>query len=121
MFIKVSRKTDGSVLANQVRVAKTFWSRFRGLMLVAHLAPGEGLLIEPCTSIHMMFMRMPIDVVFLSQVNLVVGLYKRLRPWVGFSSWHRDACKVLELPAGTLEVSPLEFGEELILELLIAS
>ena len=110
------RQSDGKVLAERVRVADTFWSRFRGLMLAPSLPLGEGLLIEPCTSIHMMFMRFAIDAVFLDAGNRVVALYSRLRPWLRVSGWHRNAVKVIELPAGTIEACSLCENDLLSLE-----
>lgn len=116
MLISCKRRSDGKVLAERARVADTFWSRFRGLMLAPALAPGEGLLIEPCTSIHMMFMRYAIDAVFLDPGNTVVAIYPQLRPWLGVSGWHRNAAKVLELPAGTVAACALQVGDALTLE-----
>jgi len=116
MTLRVTRTEDGALLGDEVRVAETFWQRFRGLMLVPTLKPGEGLLIAPCTSIHMMFMRFPIDAVFLTADDQVVATYPALSAWTGFSGWHRDAAKVLELPAGTLNRVPLKAGDHLNLE-----
>jgi len=109
-------KTTGEILADRVKVADTFLGRLRGLMFTSHLGPGEGLLIEPCTSIHMMFMRYPIDAIFLDKDNRVVACYDILSPWWGFSSWHRDAAKVLELPAGVCKKAGVKAGEMLLVQ-----
>ncbi|HOY68886.1 MAG TPA: DUF192 domain-containing protein [Candidatus Ozemobacteraceae bacterium] len=115
MYLTV-KKTDGTTVANRVGVADTFLTRLRGLMFTSPLGPGEGLLIEPCTSIHMMFMGYPIDAIFLDKDNRVVACYDVLPPWRGFSGWHRDAAKVLELPAGSREKSEVRVGETLSVE-----
>ncbi|MBZ0252169.1 MAG: DUF192 domain-containing protein, partial [Candidatus Methylomirabilis sp.] len=47
----------GTVLAPRARDAATFLSRFLGLMGRAGLPEGEALVIAPCNSIHMFFMR----------------------------------------------------------------
>lgn len=101
-FLRATKASSGACLGTRIFVADTFWSRFCGLMLRPQLLPGEGLLLEPCSSIHMLFMRFPIDAAFLGADNRVVAVYHALRPWIGFSWWHRRAVKVLELPAGTL-------------------
>ncbi|MEA2622370.1 MAG: uncharacterized protein QOH61_1280, partial [Chloroflexota bacterium] len=55
----------GAVAARQVDEARSFWGRFRGLMGRASLPDGEGLYIAG-NSIHMFFMRFPIDALFVS-------------------------------------------------------
>ncbi|MBF0499526.1 MAG: DUF192 domain-containing protein [Candidatus Riflebacteria bacterium] len=116
MFLKVTRESDGISLAGRVGIADSFWTRFRGLMLRETLPPGEGLMIEGCTSIHMMFMRFPIDALFLDSSNTAVGLYQSLRPWTGISGWHRNASRVLELPAETLHRFSVAVGDRFHLE-----
>ena len=116
MVVQIRRTADGRPVANRVRVADTFWSRFRGLMWSPPLLPGEGLLLEPCTSIHMFFMRFPIDVAFLADDDRVVACYHSLRPWFGLSGWHREAFKAVELPAGTLASAEVTPGTQLTLE-----
>ncbi len=59
----------GQLLASDVRTASSLWARFLGLMGRAALAPGEGLWFPGDTSIHMLFMRFPIDAVFLAPVT----------------------------------------------------
>ena len=115
-MLKVLRQSDRKVIADRVRAADTFWSRFRGLMLSAPLHPGEGLWIEPCTSIHMMFMRYAIDALFLDSNGHSVALYPSIRPWIGFSGWHREARGVLELSAGTLQRHAVTAGDVFSLE-----
>ncbi len=95
--------TSGTVIAQQVTVADTFWSRFRGLMLRRQLPAGNGLLIRPGTSIHMMFMRFPIDAIFCDRDHRVTSVARGLRPWTGLAFGGKGAKYVIELPAGTAE------------------
>lgn len=115
-MLRVVRQADGAAIADRARTADTFWARFRGLMLTPALIPGEALWIEPCTSIHMMFMRFPIDALFLDPAGRSVALYHSLRPWFGLSGWHREARGVLELPAGTLQRHAVVVGDAFSLE-----
>jgi len=71
----------GGDIAERVEVASNPWSRFWGLMGRRGLDPGHGLLIKPCSSIHMFFMRFPIDVVFLDRDNVVVKVVHGIKPW----------------------------------------
>lgn len=82
-----------------VEVADSFWTRFLGLMGRRRLPEGQGLLIVPCSSIHMCFMRFAIDAVYLDREYRVIRVAAGLRPWTGFS-WCSSAWAVLELPSG---------------------
>lgn len=101
---------DGQVVAGHVSAATGIWSRFCGLMLRASLPEGHGLVLRPCTSIHMFFMRFAIDAVFVDGDGAVVGLRAGLRPWIGFAAC-RKAKSCIELPSGTIARSGLRVGE----------
>jgi uncharacterized membrane protein (UPF0127 family) len=92
--------TTGTVVATHLVVADHFWARFRGLMLRRELPAREGLLIRPGTSIHMMFMRFPIDAIFCDKDNRVTSVAHGLRPWIGLASGKKGAKYVIELPDG---------------------
>lgn len=99
-----------------VQVADTFLSRLRGLMLRSpqSLPMGTGLLIAPCTSIHMMFMRFAIDVVYITKDYEVVKCVRHVRPWIGVSaSFDCRAWAVLELPSGSIECYGIRSGARL--------
>ena len=85
-------------------VADTFWKRFRGLMGKPPPPNGEGLLIQPCNSIHMFFMRFSIDIVFMDREFRVVKLIRGLAPNKVVGSV-AGAWQVLELEAGKLPES----------------
>ena len=70
----------------------------RGLLGRDGLEPGTGMLIDAAPSVHMFFMRFPIDVVFLDRDRTVVGVRHRLAPWRVAGARH--AVAALELPAG---------------------
>ncbi|MBF0408780.1 MAG: DUF192 domain-containing protein [Candidatus Riflebacteria bacterium] len=109
---KLSRKADNLVLATRLKLRDDFFGRFMGLMFVKELSDGEGLILEPTNSIHMFFMRFAIDALFLDAKNTVVACYDSLRPWIGFSSWHRSAVRVVELKAGILAKNSVKIGDE---------
>ena len=70
----------------------------RGLLGRDGLAEGEGLLLEPCGSVHTLFMRFPIDVVFLDRELSVVAVRQEVRPWR--TAGARGAKVALELATG---------------------
>lgn len=89
----------------RIEIADTFLLRLRGLMLrsPASLPIGTGLLIAPCNSVHMMFMRFAIDVVYLTEEYRIVKVVQGVRPWIGISACLcRETWAVLELPAGSV-------------------
>lgn len=102
-------------VAENVRPAHGVVSRTRGLMLRRSLAEGEALDIRPCGSIHMMFMRFPIDAVFYDKQNRVTKVAENVRPWTGIAMGGKGAHGVIEMQAGTAgHVLPgdlLEFEE----------
>lgn len=93
-------RDDGTVVADHVEVADSVLSRFMGLMFRAELRPGHGLALRPCNSVHMFFMRFPLDVVFVDGDGRVVRVLDSIRPWRA-SSFVRGAKAAIELPAGT--------------------
>lgn len=110
---RIEDATTGRVLARQATVARSLWARFRGLMLRRELPDGEGLIIEPCSSIHMMFMRFAIDAVFYDREHRVTRVARRVRAWWGFALGGRGARGVIELPVGAADgVSP---GDQLVI------
>ncbi len=112
--IRVLNETQGTVLAEQGRVADHLWSRFWGLMGRRSLPEGEALLIIPCSSVHTAFMRFPIDVVFLDVEDRVVKVVSELKPF-RIAMGMKGARRVLELPAGTAGRARLEQGDRLII------
>ena len=97
-----------------VQVADTFLSRLRGLMLRSpqSLPMGTGLLIAPCTSIHMMFMRFAIDVVYITKDYKVVKCVNNIWPWIGISAtFDRRVWGVLELPKISIEKFSIKQGQ----------
>ena len=91
-------RKDGAVVFAEIREAKTFWQRFRGLMGVTFLKEGEGLWFENCASIHCFFMKIPIDVVYCDKNYRVVGT-ETVLPWkIGHR--YKGARHVLEVRDG---------------------
>jgi len=101
--------TKGVALASELEVAKSLGARTKGLLGRTGLRPEQGMLIDPCSSIHMWFMRFPIDVIFLDGKNRVVGLRRNIKPWGMAWSWR--GVKTLELPIGTIAATRTQVGD----------
>ena len=144
----------GTLLAESLEDGSSFWAKFMGLMLRSRLPRGHGLWLPGENGIHMLFMRFPIDVVFVappesrrrglrSLARLIGGtgsggrgddgegaatrdgaggprkvlaLRRGLPPWRGVV-WRVGGAKgVLELPAGTIDESGTQLGDEIVID-----
>lgn len=116
--VTVINKTKGNaVIAARVCVARGFFEKLHGLMFRKEMGKDEGLLLEKASSIHMCFMKFPIDVVFLDGSNKVVKTVNVLKPWTLWCG-ERGAVSVLELPAGLIQSCNVQEGDEIIFKLL---
>ena len=97
--LRIENRTRGATVASSARVANTFWSSFRGLMLAPPLPAGTGLVIVPSSSIHTQFMRFPIDVLHVNKEDVIVGIDRNLRPW-RIGRFYKRVHYVVDLPAG---------------------
>jgi uncharacterized membrane protein (UPF0127 family) len=102
----------GIVIGDAIREADTFLKRLRGLLGTNGLAPGEGLWVTPCSSIHSFGMRFVFDALFLGPDLKVVRKYEGFRR-NRISGVFWNARGVLELPAGTIERTGTEVGDEI--------
>lgn len=94
------------------RVADTSWTRMVGLLRDRALAPGDGMIIKPCSMIHTYFMRFPIDVLFLDRNHTIVHIAHRVDPFrFAWGGWRSSF--VIELPAGQAEQIGIAPGERL--------
>jgi uncharacterized protein len=115
--MKVSNRDRGTVLAEAAEVADTSAKRRTGLLKHSQLAPGAGLWIAPCESVHSFWMKFAIDVLYLDRKKRVRKLRKRMVPW------RISACltahSVLELPVGAIDSSRTEPGDQLVFDEVI--
>jgi uncharacterized membrane protein (UPF0127 family) len=103
--------TRGVALTECARVADNAWSRVVGLLRDAQLAQGDGLWIVPCNSIHSFAMRFVFDAIFLDRALKVVHLKVGMKPW-RISTIVFGAHSVLEVPAGTVDRSATQVGDQ---------
>src|SRR4051794_20053118 len=111
---RVRRAADGAVVCERCEVPESALGRMRGLLGRDRLEPGGGMLIDAAPSVHMFFMRFPIDVVFLDRDRKVVRVVERLRPWRVAGA--RRAAAALELPAGAAAAAGVAVGDALVFE-----
>ncbi len=69
----------------------------------------DALLFDRCDAIHMFFMHMPLDVLFMDRENRVCGIRNGLRPWrLAFCA---GAYRTVELPTGAIAASGTCVGD----------
>jgi uncharacterized membrane protein (UPF0127 family) len=114
MMVRVENVTRGAVLAHNAQVADNIVTRFLGLQGRARLDEGHGMVIRPCSGIHTMFMRFPIDVLYVNKEDRVVHVEAAIPPWrVGRVM--RVSHYVVELPAGTAARTGTQVGDQIAL------
>ena len=106
-------RTRTTYLATELMIARTHWTRFRGLMATdtAHFRRGQGLWISPSHGVHTFAMRFPIDVVYLDRERIIIHVEEELKPW-RLAAVRIQAASVLELPIGTIRESKTALGDQ---------
>jgi uncharacterized membrane protein (UPF0127 family) len=89
-----------------------------GLMGRPSLDAGTALWLPESNGIHMMFMRFPIDAIFVGRADAagartVISVHEHLPTWRGLVPLVRGAHGVLELPTGTIAASGTQVGDRL--------
>jgi hypothetical protein len=110
-MISVRNETRNTVLAASADVASSSATRRKGLLGRDELPAGHGLWIVPCESVHSFGMRFPIDVIYLDRKKRVRKLRRQMTPWR--VSMCLLANSVLELPAGTIDQTQTQRGDQL--------
>ncbi|MCZ7356724.1 MAG: DUF192 domain-containing protein [Candidatus Methanoperedens sp.] len=105
-------KYNGLEIAKNVELATSLLDQMLGLMFRKSLPPEFAMIFvmnRPMpVNIHMLFMRFPIDVVFLNEEKKITGLL-RLNPWTGYKAV-KNVKYVIEMNAGAIERFRLSIG-----------
>lgn len=108
---EVFNQNTGSIVATQARIADTIRSRMVGLLGRKGMNPGEALVFPKNWSIHTLFMRFPLDVIFLNKEGVVKKIVRRM-PAYRFA-WSPGARDTIEMAAGALDNSDVAVGHKL--------
>jgi uncharacterized membrane protein (UPF0127 family) len=113
-LMRIVNTTRDTVIADSARRTANFFERGKGLMLADPLPAGGGLVIDPCNSVHMFFMRYPLDIIFLDKAGKVVFMYHGIKPW-RMGRVVRGAKLAIELPEGAIGKSGTQLGDALVM------
>ncbi|MFA5271535.1 MAG: DUF192 domain-containing protein [Candidatus Omnitrophota bacterium] len=111
MSYKIVDKTNGQCIVGDAQEAKTFIQRLKGLLCRKSLSPEEALIFYNVSSIHMFFMRFPIDVFYLDKEMKVLKIKHSFKPWRMSSC--SSAKITIELPAGKAKEKSVQIGDTL--------
>ncbi len=109
--LRIRNQTRNALLADRADIADTSQKRRTGLLKHASLELGEGLWIAPCEAVHTMFMKFPIDVLFLDRKRRILKIRGSMKLWRMAICFR--AHSVLELPAGTTDRTGTSAGDQL--------
>ena len=86
--------------------------RMKGLLWADTLTEDSALVINPCSSVHTIAMKYPIDLAYLDKYWIIIKTVENLQPWRFSAS--PAASMVIELAAGSINRLKIKTGEKLI-------
>jgi uncharacterized membrane protein (UPF0127 family) len=107
------------VIASNVEMADSLFRKVTGVMFRRHLPPDFAMIFDmdremrADIAIHMVFVFVSIDVIYLDGARRIVDIKRRLRPWIGLAIPKRPARYAIEVPGGAAEAHGLREGEGL--------
>ena len=108
--MKVINTSKNTLLADEARMANTFFTRLIGLLNRNSLRKGEALILTPSNCIHSLFMRFTIDVIFLDKAGKVIKTLPAFKPF-RLSQIYFNSHSVIELPENALKFSQTQPGD----------
>lgn len=104
-------RADGTTQPLSLERADRLWPRLKGLLGQRSLAPTQGIWLKPCNSVHCLFMRFSIDVLYLDSAQRIIAIRADLKPWR--MSLCLPAKSVIELAAGECQRLGLTIGDQI--------
>ncbi len=108
-------KYNGMEIAKNIEVARTKLSQMSGLMFRKGIPSDYSMIFilkkQSSVNVHMLFMRFPVDVIFLDEEKRVLG-FARLNPWTGYKAM-KGIRYVVEIKAGTIERYNISIGGQM--------
>lgn len=114
--MRVFKEDENEAIVDKLKIADSFFSRFKGYMLKKRINLDEALLLSNTKQIHTFWMFTDIDVVYLKKIDNnsynIIGLQKGLRPW-RIGSLNKKTTDVLELKSGKIEAVNIKIGDKI--------
>ena len=103
---------SGKIVATQLLTAFDSESRRKGLLQQRSLPPSTAMISAPTNAIHTFFMKFPIDIAFVAKSGRILKIRSSVPAWRMTASFRAFA--VLELAAGSLDLSDTKVDDQLI-------
>jgi uncharacterized protein len=110
--MRIINLTKNTLLADEAKMANTFFTRLVGLLNRNALRKGEALILTPSNCIHSFFMRFTIDVIFLDKTGKIIKTLPSFKPF-RLSPIYFNSHSVIELPENTLKFSQTQPGDNI--------
>ena len=107
----VRNTTRLTTIGDRIAKAGTSSERTTGLLRRTGLENGEGLWIIPCEAVHTFFMTFALDLVYIDRKHRIRKVVRNVAPWR--VSACLSARSIIELPAGTIDATGSEPGDQL--------
>lgn len=108
------KESSGEVIAEELEIADSFWSRLCGLMFRRSFSEGEAIIFDLPKprhfGIHTFFVFFSIDLVYLDSELKIVEVEEELSSWRTYKPKDRVSFLV-ELPGGTVARLGLDVGD----------
>lgn len=105
-----------NALVESIVVAEGIFQRIFGMIGAKNAKQNWGLLIPECRRVHSFFMSFPLDIIFCSGDETIVGIVESLKPW-SLSPKFPTASYAIELPEQSIAQFTLQIGDKI--ELII--
>jgi uncharacterized protein len=110
--MRLINQTKNVLLAEDVFIAKTIFTRIKGLLGRKVFLPNQAVILDPCDSVHTFFMHFPIDIIFIDKDYKVIKTLPNFKPnRITRKYWHSS--KVIELPSGKLDITNTQVKDQL--------
>jgi len=116
-LLRIANTTRNKTVCDRARVADHFITRLIGMLGKPTFSPEDGLLLQPCSSVHTLGMAFSIDAISLGRDLCVLAIRTNLDPRQIANFGPKTHC-VLELPAGRSLIAGLCVGDHLLLSKL---
>ena len=106
----IRNTSRNTVVGETIEVAETAVQKVKGLLGRDCLEDGQGLLFKGAGSLHTLFMRFPIDIIYANKQGKVLKAAKAVRPFKVAAAPLRGYYAI-ELPVGAINASNTQVGD----------
>jgi hypothetical protein len=108
----ITNERTGEVVSGNAVLAANPLTRMKGLLGRSSMPSSEAIILRPASSIHTLFMRFGLDIIYVDRENQILKVVRDLAPF-RFSS-ARGAMSVIEMAAGATGGHDLRAGDRLL-------